>query len=246
VKRIALRTALLWGGVWGLVFGVGACYMVFWLDLMWDGHIGNLTPPVAVLLGLLASCVGATLGSLSQLLALRSWAQWQIALVPAVAALLLTLAWLRGAGVWPRNDGHYLAKQIYAAQSHLNESAHTEAKVPFHPPQRAGDYEILIAGDQTPAWIIERPYERVWVQYPDSCGRIEADSPKPYSERTSLEMSSVHSCGGLAWGAGWSFFASSYLNVPVTLKVEKAAGQPAEIVLRKRERTRTVEVVELR
>jgi hypothetical protein len=32
----------------------------------------------------------------------------------------------------------------------------------------------------------------------------------------------------------------------VTLKVEKAAGQPAEIVLRKREGTRTVEVVELR
>lgn len=241
-----VRWMSLWSAIWGLVFGAGAFLMVFWLDVMSDGQIGNLTPPAAVFVGFLAACLGVVLGSVTQLLALRNWTQWQIALVPAGAAVFLTLLWLWVAGVWPRNDGDYLANQIYAAGQELQRSELGEAIVPFRPPERAGNYEVLIAGDRTPAWIIERPYERVWVQYPESCGRIEADSPKPYRERTSSEMTSERRCGGFAWGVGWSFYASSYLNVPITLKIEKAAGQPTEIVLRKNERTRAVEVVELR
>jgi hypothetical protein len=231
--------------IWGLIFGSIAFGLTFWIDVQSTGEIGNLTPPAAVVLAAIAFCIGMVLAVL--VLRMNGLATWQTSFLLAGSAILLALAVLRLSPVWPRNDSSFLAHRIQDAVLRISQHKHGkgESSVSFRPPKRAGDYVVLIAGDETPPEITEQPSERLWLQYPAKCTWIRDPSSKPYRGRTYDEMKSPI-CGGLLWGAGWTFIPS-YLGgatVPITLRVEKTAGASTEIIFRKHDLG--IDLVELR
>jgi hypothetical protein len=231
--------------IWAVIFGAIAFGLTFWIDVQSNDEIGNLTPPAAVVFASMAFCVGLLLAVL--ILRMRGLATWQTYVLLAGSAILLALVVLRLSSVWPRNDSIIIAHRIQDAllQISKGEQRSVSFTVSFRPPKRAGDYVILIAGSETPPEITDQPSERLWVQYPENCSWVTDHSSKPYLERTNAEKISPI-CGGLLWGSGWTFIPSYLMGttVPVTLRVEKNAGESTEIIFRKRDLR--IEMVELR
>jgi hypothetical protein len=213
-----------WTLAWGAVLG-GVVFIVGFFGGLAMYRGSNLAPILGFLLGPPAFVVGLAAGAL--VLRIRHWSNRQMALVLAGAAVLVALALLGFMGATrTQDDSEVLTARIYKAAHRLSQSEQVEEIIRFQPPKQAGPYKILIGGAETPSWITEPHYNGLSVEYPQS--------PE----------------GGPNWGQGRAGAVpnagghSRAVKVPVTLKIEKRAGELTDIVLRKR--GGEIELVELR
>lgn len=204
---IAWPRVLVWALVWGGVLG-GVVFFVGFVGGLILFRGSNMAPILGFLLAPAAFLLGLLGGALAAMV--PRWTNRHVALLLTAATALCALPLL--GYMWvnrSQDDSEVLGERINRAARELLDSERDEEIVLFQPPEEAGPYEILIGGAETPSWITEEHQGGLSVDYPDT-GK------------------------GPTWGNGRSWALRARVEVPVTLRIEKEAGEPTEIVLRRR------------